>query len=52
MVLVATQPIEPGDEITFDYGEDYFDYYFKTAGCRCQVCEIKAQRRRSTKRRK
>jgi SET domain-containing protein len=52
MVLVATQPIEPGIEITFDYGEDYFDYYFKEAGCRCQACEIKAQRRRSTKRRK
>jgi SET domain-containing protein len=51
MVLVATQPIEPGDEITFDYGDDYFDYYFKKAGCRCQACEIKAQRRRSVKRR-
>lgn len=47
MVLVATQPIEPGDEITFDYGEDYFDYYFKKAGCRCQACEVKSQRRRS-----
>ena len=50
MVLVATKAIDPGDEITFDYGEDYFDYYFKKAGCRCQACEKKARRRRSAKR--
>jgi uncharacterized protein len=47
MVLVATERIEPGDEITFDYGEDYFDYYFKKAGCRCLACAVKSQRRRS-----
>ncbi len=47
MVLVASRPIEPGDEITFDYGEDYFDYYFKDAGCRCMACAAKPVRRRS-----
>jgi SET domain-containing protein len=47
MVIVATKPIAPGDEITYDYGEDYFDYYFKKAGCRCMACEVKARRRRS-----
>ena len=47
MVLVALQPIAPGDEITFDYGEEYFDYYFKKAGCRCMACEVKQARRRS-----
>jgi SET domain-containing protein len=52
MVLVATQPIEPGNEITFDYGEVYFNYYFKKAGCRCRACEVKVQRRRGPKRRK
>jgi uncharacterized protein len=47
MVLVALQPIAPGDEITFDYGEEYFDYYFKKAGCRCMACAAKSARRRS-----
>jgi uncharacterized protein len=47
MVLVASQPIAPGDEITFDYGEEYFDYYFKDAGCRCMACTAKVARRRS-----
>jgi uncharacterized protein len=47
IVLVALQPIAPGDEITFDYGEDYFDYYFKKAGCRCMACAAKPVRRRS-----
>jgi len=47
MVLVALQPIAPGEEITFDYGEDYFDYYFKKAGCRCMACAAKPVRRRS-----
>jgi SET domain-containing protein len=47
MVLVASKAIESGDEITFDYGEDYFDYYFKKAGCRCMACEVKQARRSS-----
>ena len=47
MLLVALHPIAPGDEITFDYGEDYFDYYFKKAGCRCMACAAKPARRRS-----
>jgi uncharacterized protein len=47
IVLLALQAIAPGDEITYDYGEDYFDYYFKKAGCRCMACTIKSVRRRS-----
>jgi uncharacterized protein len=49
MLLVATKPIATGDEITFDYGEDYFDYYFKKAGCRCMACAVKQARRTSRK---
>jgi uncharacterized protein len=47
IVLLSLKAIAPGDEITYDYGEDYFDYYFKKAGCRCIACAVKAQRRRS-----
>jgi hypothetical protein len=37
-----------GEEITFDYGEEYFELFFKEAGCRCAVCRAKAARRRGS----
>ena len=33
--------IEPGDEITYDYGKDYFNSYLKPIGCKCAACENK-----------
>src|SRR6516164_10454158 len=32
VVLVALRPIAPGEEITFDYGEEYFALFFKGSG--------------------
>jgi SET domain-containing protein len=40
--LRAIRRIKPGDEITYDYGEDYFDAYLKAKGCKCDKC--RAQR--------
>lgn len=34
----AAREIDPGEEITFDYGEDFFDTYIKPKGCRCEKC--------------
>ncbi len=34
----AACDIEVGEEITFDYGEDFFNEYIKPKGCRCQSC--------------
>src|SRR5258708_34146327 len=34
IVIVASRRIEPGEEITFDYGREYFDYFFKK-DCLC-----------------
>ena len=52
IVIVATRRIEPGEEITYDYGREYLDYFFK-AGCRCAACRAKrsraARRRRSAR---
>ena len=31
--------IEPGDELTYDYGEEYFNLYIKPYGCRCASCK-------------
>ena len=37
----AIKTIQPGQEITYDYGRDYFKSYLKPIGCKCQSCEAK-----------
>jgi hypothetical protein len=37
IVFVASRAIEPGEEITYNYGREYFDYFLKSSGCRCTV---------------
>ena len=43
----AIKHIKPGDEITYDYGEDHFDAYIKKHGCRCAKCRGKRARLRA-----
>lgn len=31
--------IAPGEELTYDYGKEYFDDFIKPAGCRCTACQ-------------
>lgn len=33
--------IQQKDELTYDYGKEYFDEYIKPKGCRCKKCSIK-----------
>ena len=40
--LVALRTIAAGEEITFDYGDEYFALFFKKSGCRCAACRGKA----------
>jgi len=47
IVFVALRPIDPGEEITYDYGRDYFNFFIKKSGCRCAACRVKAAVRRS-----
>src|SRR5271166_6151522 len=35
IVIVALRRIEPGEEITYDYGKEYLDYFLGNGGCRC-----------------
>lgn len=36
--IFARRNIKTGEEITYDYGKEYFDTYFKDGGCRCAKC--------------
>jgi SET domain-containing protein len=47
IVFVALRGITPGEEVTLDYGEEYFDLFLKDVGCRCAACMSKAARRRA-----
>jgi SET domain-containing protein len=51
LILRAIKAIEPGDEITYDYGEEYFELFLEPVGCRCATCLDQARRNRGTKRR-
>ena len=42
----AIKNIEPGDEINYDYGTDYFKAYLKPIGCKCAACENKRRKLR------
>ncbi len=42
MVFVATRDIAPGEEITLDYGKEYFDLFIAPLGCRCASCAKRA----------
>jgi hypothetical protein len=46
IVFIALRRIEPGEEITFDYGWEYYRYFRDNGGCRCEPCRAKAARRR------
>ena len=48
IVVVALRSIAPGDEITYDYGREYFDFFFKKGGCRCRTKAAAVRRRRKT----
>lgn len=37
--IKAIKRIEVGDELTYDYGKEYFDMYIKPYGCRCVSCK-------------
>src|SRR3974390_408647 len=49
IVIVALRRIEPGEEITYDYGREYLKCFLDNGGCRCAACRKKRafQRRRT-----
>jgi uncharacterized protein len=51
IVIVALRRIEAGEEITYDYGKEYLDYFLGNGGCRCAACRRKRAARRSRRKR-
>lgn len=47
--ITATRTIHPGDEITYNYGRDYFNAFIKDKGCRCVACKLKKAEKRSSR---
>lgn len=45
--IKAIRNIEPGDEITYDYGKDHFNAYIKPHGCQCDRCREKRRKERA-----
>lgn len=38
--IYARKKIQPGDELTYDYGREFFNEYIKPKGCRCAKCAV------------
>lgn len=36
--VIAIKAIPPGEEITYDYGKEYFNEFIKPMGCKCKKC--------------
>ena len=47
VIIRAIKDIEPGEEINYDYGTDYFKAYLKPIGCKCVACEKKRKKKRA-----
>jgi SET domain-containing protein len=52
ILISAIRTIYPGDEITYNYGRDYFTAFIKDKGCRCVACHQKRMVLRSEARKR
>jgi len=41
IIISAIRTIHPGDEITYNYGRNYFNAFIKEKGCKCAACHHK-----------
>lgn len=48
ILLTAIRTIHPGDEITYNYGRNYFNAFIKEKGCRCAACHDKRKALRAS----
>jgi len=38
--IIAKRKIRAGEEITFNYGKEYFNQFIKPFGCKCAKCKL------------
>jgi SET domain-containing protein len=55
IIITAIKNIQPGDEITYNYGRAYFNAFIKPIGCKCEACrkkrrEVRREARRAASR--
>lgn len=43
--IFAIRTIQPGDEITYDYGKEYWKVHIQPKGCRCDTCKVPRKRK-------
>jgi len=41
ILIYSTKGIKPNEELTYNYGKEYFKEYIKPYGCKCAYCKIK-----------
>jgi uncharacterized protein len=47
VILRAIRAIAPGEEITYDYGEEYFELFLSEGRCQCVACRERRRKRRT-----
>lgn len=47
IIIRSIKKIQPGEEINYDYGTEYFKEYLKPIGCKCEGCEAKRAKKRA-----
>jgi hypothetical protein len=50
VIIRAVKTIQPGEEINYDYGTDYFKIFLKPIGCKCDHCEKRRAKKEAEKR--
>lgn len=40
ILIYASRDIAKGEELSIDYGEEYFDEFIKPVGCKCSQCSL------------
>lgn len=43
--IIAKKKIKAGEEITYDYGREYFNQFIKPHGCKCAKCSASAEKK-------
>ncbi len=43
ILIFALRNTSVGEELSMDYGDEYFDEFIKPVGCRCDFCGTRAQ---------